>query len=104
MEERVEDAKERLDKFLNVLRHSGISLELLQFNGFRAGGPNRSSFVTQITKQLVAKCLDTPDIFDECKVIENATAVDDINCMAKNNRQLLCLSKFLLMFSSKSIQ
>ena len=98
------DAKKVLDKFVNVLRLSGISLELLQFNGFRAGGRNRNNFIQQINKQLVAKTIDSPDIFDECKIIENDAAVDDINCMVKNNRQLLCLKNFLMMFTTKSIQ
>ena len=97
-------AKGKLDKILKVLRASGISLELLQFNGFRAGGKNRCTFVQQITKALVAKVIDSPDIFDECKVIVNDAAVDDINCMVKNNKQLFCLKNFLMMFNQKSIQ
>jgi len=98
------DAKALLDKLMKLIKEANISLEKIQFNGFKAGGQNRQKFILEINKQLVEKCLENPDIFDECKIIENAAAVDDISCMAKNNKQLNNLCNFLNTFSASSVK
>ena len=99
-EEKLSEAKKRLEHFLRLMHACDINLEKLQFNGFRAGGVLRQKFTTTILAQLVKKCLDSPNIFNECAIIVDEEAVDDISTDFKKNRQLKNLCTFLELFTN----
>ena len=46
------------------------------------------------------KCLDSPNIFNECAIIVDEEAVDDISTDFKSNRQLKNLCTFLELFTN----
>jgi len=94
------EAKKRLDQFLRLMHGCDINMEKLQFNGFRAGGVLRQKFTTTILAQLVKKCLDSPNIFNECAIVVDGEAVDDISTDFKSNRQLKNLCTFLELFTN----